>query len=131
MGTTIVVALVAVFIIFFIINKNKIGGTQMDPVAALELIAQHKTPVLDVRTPEEYQGGHIKGAQLIPVSELVDRIGELDSLKEKQFIVYCHAGNRSASACNILQKNGFTKAVNLQGGIVAWGNAGNKIVTGK
>lgn len=45
-------------------------------------------------------------------------------------LVYCYAGNRSSTACGILEKNGFLKINNLQGGITAWMKSGNKVVTG-
>jgi rhodanese-related sulfurtransferase len=78
--------------------------------------------VLDVRTLEEYDSGHIENAVLIPVDELAGRIGELD--KEKEILVYCGSGVRSVTASQILVDNGFVSVYNVLGGITAWRNAG-------
>lgn len=73
---------------------------------------------LDVRTPEEYAAGHIKGAVLIPVQTLAEHLAEVP--KDKQVYVYCHSGVRSARASTMLAKHGFTNIENVVGGIVAW-----------
>jgi len=82
--------------------------------------------MLDVRTPEEYAEGHIKGAVLIPVQVLAERLAEVP--KDKQVYVYCHSGKRSARASKLLAKHGFTNIENVMGGIVAWKKAGYPIV---
>lgn len=68
---------------------------------------------LDVRTPSEYRHGHFPGAKLIPVDELREHIGELDT--SKPVYVNCHSGLRSYIACRILSQEGFA-AYNLAGG---------------
>jgi rhodanese-related sulfurtransferase len=78
--------------------------------------------ILDVRTQAEYDSGHIQNATLIPVTELANRLGELDT--EKEILVYCKAGGRSATASQILVDNGFSKVYNMLGGITAWMSAG-------
>jgi rhodanese-related sulfurtransferase len=78
--------------------------------------------ILDVRTLEEYESGHVQNAVLIPVTELQDRIGELD--KEKETLVYCRAGRRSVTASEMLVANGFVSVYNMLGGITAWRDAG-------
>ena len=69
--------------------------------------------LLDVRTPQEYGGGHIDGFRLIPVDELRERLGEIDS--GKPVYVICQSGLRSYIACRILAGNGFD-AYNFAGG---------------
>jgi rhodanese-related sulfurtransferase len=76
--------------------------------------------LLDVRTQEEYDEGHIEGSTLIPVGELGDRLDEISNYKDKKVLVYCRSGNRSVTASNILINNGFTQVHNLLGGIGAW-----------
>lgn len=120
---------VVVMIVMNIIGNR--GITQVSAQAAGALAADSGTTVIDVRSPEEFRGGHIKGARLLPVSEIVSRVGEIAMLKDKPVLVYCHAGSRSLAASQILRKNGFTKVSNLQGGITAWNNAGFKTVNGK
>ncbi len=73
--------------------------------------------ILDVRYAEEYEGGHIPGAILMPLHEMRDRMHELD--KSARYIVYCHAGGRSAVAALKLSQNGHD-VVSLDGGIAAW-----------
>jgi phage shock protein E len=77
--------------------------------------------LLDVRTPEEFNEGHIAGAVNIPVQELTQRLSEVPD--DKEIIVYCRSGNRSATASNILLENGFS-AIYDMGGIIAWQQAG-------
>jgi len=78
--------------------------------------------ILDVRTQQEYDSGHIPNVILIPVGELKDRLGELD--ETKAILVYCKSGGRSAQASQLLGDNGFPEVYNLEGGIVAWQEAG-------
>ncbi|MFN8489521.1 MAG: rhodanese-like domain-containing protein [Caldilineaceae bacterium] len=77
--------------------------------------------LLDVRTPEEYASGHIAGAQNIAVDTLEQHLGEVP--KDQPVVVYCHSGNRSARAAQILQKAGYTQIFDL-GGVVQWQQAG-------
>jgi rhodanese-related sulfurtransferase/rubrerythrin len=74
--------------------------------------------VLDVRQPGEYQAGHIPGAKLIPVTDVSERIGEIDS--QKPVIVYCAMGGRSRVAAQMLSGKGFDQVYNLNGGFKAW-----------
>ena len=80
--------------------------------------------IIDVRTPGEFNGGHIKKAKLIPVNEIGNRIGEIANLKDSTILVYCRSGHRSSMAAGILKKHGFTKVNNLSRGISAWESAG-------
>jgi rhodanese-related sulfurtransferase len=75
--------------------------------------------LLDVRTPEEFAQEHIEDATLIPVQVLSEKLSELQSVKDKKIIVYCHSGNRSVVASRILVKNEFTP-LNVKGGITEW-----------
>ena len=74
--------------------------------------------VLDVRNPPEWEISRIEGAQLIPLGELPDRLGELDPAAT--IVAHCHSGMRSARAVNFLRQMGFSRAINLAGGIDAW-----------
>lgn len=78
--------------------------------------------IVDVRTREEYDSGHIEGAILIPVSELESRINELS--KEEELLIYCRTGNRSSNSVNILKANGYTKIFHMNDGIIVWIQAG-------
>jgi len=93
---------------------------------AKEMIDRGEVFILDVRTQEEYNEGHISGSTLIPVQELEARLNELP--RNKKILVYCRSGNRSATASEILIKNGFTQIFNMKGGITEWKNAGYDVV---
>lgn len=79
------------------------------------------TIVLDVRTQEEYDGGHIPGAVCLPVETLTD--GDLSVLlpdKQAPVVVYCRTGHRSAQAAQVLSELGYANITDLAGGILAW-----------
>jgi rhodanese-related sulfurtransferase len=76
--------------------------------------------VVDVRENNEYQESHIKDSLHIPLGELNSRIAELKKYKDKNIIMGCRSGSRSARACGMLKKKGFLKVHNLQGGVIAW-----------
>jgi rhodanese-related sulfurtransferase len=124
----IILALIAVLVTVTMITHK--GFSSVNPQAAQEMLKNSGTTLLDVRTPEEFRAGHLKGATLIPVAELAERIGELGSEKERQILVYCRGGNRSLAASRILKQNGFTRIANLQGGIMAWTGAGYPTANG-
>jgi rhodanese-related sulfurtransferase len=78
--------------------------------------------ILDVRSQAEYDSGHLQNATLIPVTDLARRLYELD--KQKDILVYCGSGGRSATASQTLVDNGFSSVYNMLGGITSWKNAG-------
>jgi adenylyltransferase/sulfurtransferase len=74
--------------------------------------------LIDVREPYEYQIARIPGAQLIPLGELPKRLKELDP--DAEIVAHCRSGARSQKAVDLLKQNGFRKARNMTGGILAW-----------
>jgi adenylyltransferase/sulfurtransferase len=74
--------------------------------------------LVDVREPHEWEIAHIDGARLIPLSQLPDRINELDGHAE--IVTYCHKGSRSMKALEILRGAGHSRVRSLAGGIDAW-----------
>jgi molybdopterin/thiamine biosynthesis adenylyltransferase/rhodanese-related sulfurtransferase len=74
--------------------------------------------LIDVRNPPEYEICRIDGAKLIPLNELPERLGELDPAET--IVVHCHHGGRSARAVQFLRGQGYSRAINLAGGIDAW-----------
>ncbi|HMF89498.1 MAG TPA: molybdopterin-synthase adenylyltransferase MoeB [Candidatus Angelobacter sp.] len=84
-----------------------------------KLDAREEIFILDVREPHEYKICNISG-HLIPLGDLPKRLQELDAAKDKELVVHCHKGGRSARAVAFLQQAGFKKAKNLKGGILAW-----------
>ncbi len=86
--------------------------------------------LLDVRTPEEFAQGHAPGAKLIPLDQLQSRLAELGGAKNRPIALICRSGNRSGIAQRILEAEGFTQTVNVQGGMIHWARAGLPVVTG-
>ena len=74
--------------------------------------------LIDVREPEEYKEGHLPGALLMPLSDLLNRMNELDP--SNPVITYCRIGNRSKSAAALMKGQGFSRAYSIEGGITAW-----------
>jgi metal-sulfur cluster biosynthetic enzyme/rhodanese-related sulfurtransferase len=92
----------------------------IEAAPALVLYEQHPDLyVLDVRTPAEFNADHIPRAHSIPIDELEDRLNELPP-RDRQVLVTCAAGGRSTSACEVLAERGWTRLLNLSGGMHAW-----------
>ncbi len=83
--------------------------------------------ILDVREQDEWDTGHVEGVTLIPLGELPNHLSELP--KDKQIIVMCKTGNRSAQGRDLLLANGFTQVTSMAGGITAWLQAGLPTIT--
>lgn len=91
----------------------------IDYKQAEKLIQQGNITVLDVRTEAEYNDGHIEGAILYPLQELLQGIDDRID-KNKKYLVYCRSGNRSREASKYLINNGFRNIYNLEHGILSW-----------
>jgi phage shock protein E len=76
--------------------------------------------LLDVRTPEEFAAGHIPGAVNIPHDQLPNRLAELAGAKNKEVVIYCRSGRRSAIAQETLTSKGFTSVKHLEGDMLKW-----------
>jgi rhodanese-related sulfurtransferase len=96
----------------------------MNQITAVQLAAwladakREKPVLLDVREPWEWETARIEGAMHIPMREIPARAGELD--KGREVVAICHHGGRSQQVAMFLEKNGFGKMHNLQGGVDAW-----------
>jgi rhodanese-related sulfurtransferase len=100
------------------------GGNALTPTQATLLINRENALVIDVREPAEYIAGHLPESRNIPSAQLDGRAGELEKFKDSPLILVCQSGARSSGACSQLSKLGFSKVHNLEGGVVAWGEAG-------
>jgi rhodanese-related sulfurtransferase len=85
------------------------------------------TLVIDVREPQEYEEGHVPGAPLIPMGDVVERVDEFPATDE--VLLICRSGGRSRRAAEWLRAQGID-AVNIAGGTVAWIEAGHPVVAG-
>ena len=87
--------------------------------------------LLDVRSSEEYQSGHIQSAINISHMTLSDELAKLPSNKDANIIVYCRSGRRAGIAEQILRKSGYTNVWHLTGDVIAWQESGLPLETGK
>ncbi len=113
-------------------HVEKAGYTDVTVQQGKEMIDRGEVFILDVRTQEEYDAGHIRNSIRIPLQDIKIQT-ELDNeLKkipgDRKILVYCRTGHRSALASEILAKNGFVQIYNMNGGIVDWTNAGYEVV---
>ncbi len=81
------------------------------------LLAAGGVNLVDVREADEYASGHVPGATNLPLSDFLERYGELD--KEKSYHIICQSGARSAQACAFLNGEGYD-VTNVAGGTIAW-----------
>lgn len=126
----------AVHNIFFLICLaclTLVACNQDKPVKALEPkdfqaeVQKQQGVVLDVRTPEEFQEGHLPEAHNIDYKGDIFK-GSLEQLdKNKPYYVYCKSGVRSRKAAEIMQEMGFTQVYNMEGGIDAWKKEGRPL----
>ncbi len=98
----------------------------ISPKAAYNSVESRHTVIIDVREPSEIARTSIPGAINIPLSQLKNRLVELDKYKQSPIITQCRTGRRSLAALKTLMSSGFTNVQNLEGGIIAWEKAGLK-----
>jgi adenylyltransferase/sulfurtransferase len=97
--------------------------TTMEEISATELKQRldkgDDIQIIDVREPHEYEIGQIPDSKLIPLGQVLNRMNEIDP--DRETVVHCKMGGRSAKAIDALQRSGFPgKLINLRGGITAW-----------
>lgn len=86
--------------------------------AWLEDLQREKPLLLDVREPWEFERCHIDGAVSVPMNGIPARLDELP--RDREIVVSCHHGVRSFHVARFLDHNGFTRVINLTGGVDAW-----------
>ena len=114
MNAKIILGLLAAAVVAFILFRPRGDVTTVD---AHRLVANGAL-LLDVRTPEEFSAGHIQGALNIPVQVLEQRMSELGR-QDRDIVVYCRSGNRSARAKQMLNAAGYASVHDL-GAMSAW-----------
>ncbi len=97
----------------------------METIKPADLAAVDGAVIVDVRQPEEFEAAHVEGARLVPLGELAERTGELPA--DRTLYLICRSGARSAQATAYLEAQGYD-AVNVEGGIIAWHEAGLPVV---
>lgn len=90
----------------------------------LEKVKADEWLLIDVRTPEEYEQGHIPGAINMPHKEIDGFVEQLNDAKNKPIIIYCRSGRRATIAMQMLEQKQFLKVTHLEGDIMGWTEAG-------
>jgi SulP family sulfate permease len=99
------------------------AAESLAPIDLWQALRQRTPPiVVDIREPREYRQGHIPQAESFPMFKLIADTSNLPKIR--QVVLVCRSGRRSARAISILQKKGFDNIRILEGGMVAWENAG-------
>ena len=123
----------ALYIIIAFLSLSPLHAQQknttelLSPAKFESKMTTYKGQVIDVRTPKEFKAGHIDGAINMHVydKDFSQRLDKLD--KKKPVYVYCKVGGRSAEAVETMKQKGFTKIIELDGGIDAWMEAGKPV----
>ncbi len=117
----LVIAFLTVQVIAWNAESMELGS--ISQANLLSQIQQKKSLlILDVRTPKEYDAGHIPGAINIDFKELPKRIDEIDRFKNSTVVLYCERGIRAKVAETTLQKAGFKSLLHLEGNMSSWRN---------
>jgi rhodanese-related sulfurtransferase len=119
----IFIALIAQFLMVTgscqVADTNAISNEQFKQISMKKDVV-----ILDVRTTEEFESGHIENAIHIDVLQGETFKKSIASLpKDKTYLLYCRSGKRSSNALNIMRETGFTSVKHLQKGIVGWDGA--------
>lgn len=115
-GGTVAVALA---LIAYEVSRARSGGQAVGPADAVRLMNQGAL-LVDVRTQAEYDAGHIIDARHVPQDQVAQQAESLKRYRDKIVITCCESGMRSAAAARALKALGFSKVVNLRGGLQAW-----------
>ncbi|SDC57908.1 Rhodanese-related sulfurtransferase [Terribacillus halophilus] len=112
--------IIMILIVVFFVNRliPVKGITNISVQEAKDRSKDKHVQFIDVRTPGEFNGFHSKPFKNIPLSNLQNKMDTLD--KDKDVVVICQSGMRSAKAAKMLKKQGFNKIYNVKGGMSAW-----------
>lgn len=112
-----------IIVVLFVFGCSRSGTTRNSSIdvsidEALRLWQSKEAVIVDIRTPEEYQAGHIPGVPLIPLDQLDKRAGEIPN--DQKVLLICRSGNRSSQGTKLLRSKGFDNVYNVAGGMLAW-----------
>ncbi len=121
----LLVAAFAIIIILLIIEeiRNKQGGNRLSPQGAIQLINHERAVVIDLRSKEAFNSGHIVNALHIPQAELASNLDKIRKYQDKPVILLGDTG-QPLTLVTQLRKKGYTKVFTLAGGLQAWKTAG-------
>lgn len=113
--------LLIITFVLFLVGCTSNGTRSYENITtdeAKSMMTKKEVDILDVRTPEEYQEGHIPKAVNLPLQDLENQVSTLD--KNKTYVIVCRSGNRSGQASEILVSKGFSQIYNMEGGMLQW-----------
>jgi rhodanese-related sulfurtransferase len=115
-----IISLFAVLGLALCANAEEDRRVRWIDVDNLKTILQEKKPVvIDLRTPGEFERGHLPGAVNLPIGELSSRPSRLDEYKDKPILFYCRTVNKTARAIRLIEDRGFKSIYALRGGYEA------------
>ena len=112
-------ALTAALVVVFELRSRSETQVSVSPQDLIRLMNQGAL-VLDLRTPEQFQSGHLAGAKQMSGEQILKAADTLKKHKEKLVVVYDDTGSLGAAAVRQLTAQGFTRAFALRGGLTAW-----------
>jgi len=118
-------ALAGACVAFAAIASEPVTNVAPDDLQARQQQVHEDLYVLDVRTPEEFVGGHVAGAVNIPFDQVAARLDEVP--KDKDVVLYCKSGRRAGLAAEVLANHGYTRLQHLEGDIVGWVDQGRPL----
>jgi sulfur-carrier protein adenylyltransferase/sulfurtransferase len=102
---------------------------QLDPADARDELARGDAVLIDTREQHEWDEAHLEGATLVPPDTVAERIEEVVPDRSQRVLLYCRVGNRSARAADVLESRlGYEDVASIEGGILAWQQAGLPVV---
>jgi len=118
------VALISGGMLLWPLVRRGTGGATINTLEATQLINRQDALVVDVRSEDEFQRGHILNARNIPVAQIEKRLGDIARHKVKPIILTCESGSRCGPPASLLRREGFSQVFVLSGGNAAWQQAG-------
>ena len=113
------VPLLVVVILLIRSNATK-GGKRITPQDLVNITNQNAAQLIDLRSSNEFNNGHITSSTNIPYADLEDRMHEIKEQEGKSIVLICDSGSQSANAGEVLNKSGYKNTAIFSGGIGAW-----------
>lgn len=117
------------FVLGFVSCSQQTETGQLTPAVFAEKMKTTGVVVLDVRTIDEFNSGHIEGAKQLDYYETDSFNASIDALdKDVTYLLYCRSGGRSGTTYDMMVQKGFKNVYNLEGGMLAWQKANMPVV---
>lgn len=117
------------FVLGFVSCSQQTETGQLTPAVFAEKMKTTGVVVLDVRTIDEFNSGHIEGAKQLDYYETDSFNASIDALdKNVTYLLYCRSGGRSGTTYDMMVQKGFKNVYNLEGGMLAWQKANMPVI---